>query len=160
MSESHVAPIISQRGVVSARVVAALVVVIALLTGVALGVALGRMLMPDWPRGWSTHRRPGMNWSAGGRAPNAVDRHAFRERFTRELDLSASQATRVDSIMEHRMAAIETLQREVRPRMKQLVDSTRAQIDSVLTPTQRERFHEMERRRMRPPSDDPPPPPE
>ena len=152
MSEPQVAPIVSPRGVVSARVVAALVVVIALLTGVALGVALGRMLLPDWPHSSSAHRRPGMSWSGGGRAAGG-DRRDFRDRFARELGLSTAQATRVDSIMEHRMAAIESLQREVRPRMRQLVDSTRAQIDSVLTPAQRERFHEMERRRMRPPTD-------
>lgn len=62
-------------------------------------------------------------------------------RLTRELDLTSTQQTAIDSIMAGNEAEFQALEQEMRPRMKSFLERTRGQIDSVLTPAQREKFH-------------------
>lgn len=70
----------------------------------------------------------------------------MRQHFASELGLSAAQVMQVDSIMSRSMAARQALEDSMRPRMRALLDSTRAQVEGVLTPDQRQKFEAMRAR--------------
>jgi len=76
----------------------------------------------------------------------APDAAWVTDRLADELALSPAQRLRVDSIVSRRMAERRALLAPVRERMTQIVDSTRAELDSVLTADQRARLG-----RLRPP---------
>jgi hypothetical protein len=65
----------------------------------------------------------------------------------RELGLSPAQQVQVDSILARQMAAYDSLRNEYQPRVRALMLGTRAAIDSILTPAQRERRRAMSRGR-------------
>ena len=93
---------------------------------------------------------------AGDRVPAAAaqvegdrgDRHDHersRANFYRGLGLSPEQQTRMDAVFERRSEQLDRFWREIgRPHMKAISDSTRAEINGILTPEQRA---ELERRR-------------
>jgi Spy/CpxP family protein refolding chaperone len=109
-------------------VVAATIIVVSLLTGVVVGVAVDRR-MHAWPPGhgmrFQTHR-------------TMVPGH-----LEHELGLSPAQSAAVDSIMRYRMGERDSLIAHTWPRMRQLLDSTRSDIERVLTPEQREKFEKL-----------------
>jgi hypothetical protein len=93
----------------------------------------------------------------------AERRRGMVQHLTRELDLSATQQHAIDSIMADNEAEFAAMEKEMRPRMRAFLERTRGQIDSVLTPGQREKFHKFGPRGG--PPDEPggpegPPPPE
>ncbi len=119
------------------RLVAALVVILALVTGLILGVAVDRGLLL---RG----RGP-----FGGRPPFAahgpLNRHGppserIRDYFKTQLGLSPAQMTQVDSIMSQQMAKRRAFDDSMSVRSRALMDSTRAAVDRVLTPDQRQKL--------------------
>ena len=122
-----------------ARTLALAAVIAALLIGVLVGVALDRAVLRHrwWARG--PFGPPPAGFMMGG--PRRLN-----DRIARELDLTPTQRTRIDSIMARRIRDIEQVRQEVRPRMRQIFAETRAGIDSVLTPAQRERMHALFRR--------------
>jgi Spy/CpxP family protein refolding chaperone len=63
-----------------------------------------------------------------------------------ELSLSASQRTRLDSVMERQAEAFKKIREETEPKIKALLDSSRAQIDQLLTSDQRARFAKLRER--------------
>lgn len=156
---------------------AAFVLILVLLAGLLVGVAADRLWLTrhwgrggpggpfaDGPRGGPRGGHPGM--FRGGMPPAmspefaAERRRGMVKRLTRELDLSATQQQAIDSIMAVNEVEFRALEQEMRPRMKAFLERSRGQIDSVLTPAQREKFH-----RLRPPGGPPgepggPPPPE
>lgn len=107
----------------------ALLLAITFLAGVAAGVAADRAL--------------GVG-SAGDVAKQAEadDRRGRHgrgttiERFADELGLTQEQRARIDPILEHTRERMSELFEPVRPAYRELVDSTRAQIEAVLTPEQ------------------------
>lgn len=140
------------------RALATLVVVVALLTGIVVGMAADRRLAMRWrgpfgghftaghgPRAWGADGRGGPDGTRGG-AP--ADR--MRQRFATELGLTPAQMAQVDSIMTRSMAERHAIEDSVRPRMRTILDSTRSQIERVLTPDQRQKF-EAWRTRNHPP---------
>jgi hypothetical protein len=109
--------------------VAASVIVMSLLTGVFLGVAIDRRVF--LPRGPMYMRHGSM------RGPG------LPHRLTSELGLSPVQSASVDSIMRHRMSQRDSLMAHTWPVMRQLLDSTRYDIERILTPAQRAKFEEL-----------------
>jgi hypothetical protein len=135
--------------------VAATVIVLSLFTGVIVGVALDRRVL--WSHRW--HGGPGM-LSRGERGPIMIP-----GRLERELGLSPAQAAAVDSVMRHRMAQRDSLMAQTWPVMRQLLDSTRSDIEKVLTPEQKTKFEQLRSREPGGPrgimlrrGDGPPPP--
>jgi Spy/CpxP family protein refolding chaperone len=136
----------------SGVLLAALVIVLAAVSGGLAGVAVDRMvLLPHMFRG------PG--GPHDGRGPPRD--HDFRERFAREIGLTADQQVRVDSIMDREIKGIHSVRSEVQPRLDSIITRTRRELDSVLTPEQRKKAEEMRKRHPPPPTFDggPPPPP-
>ena len=137
----------------SSRAALAAAAAAVLLIGALLGVALDRVALRAH-RGPHGRFGPGHGWA--GREPGRLD-----DRIARELNLTAAQRSRIDSILARRIREMEQVRQEVRPRMAQIFAQTRAEIDSVLTPPQRERMHALfpPRGRGGPPGDAGPPPP-
>ena len=92
----------------------------------------------------------------GRRGPRGED---FRERFAREIGLTADQRARVDSIMGREMRGVREVGPTVQPRLDSIVARTRKELDAVLTPEQRKKAEEMQKRHpppSRPPGGGPP----
>jgi hypothetical protein len=137
--------------------VAAVVVVVSLLTGVVVGIAVDRRVL--------IHRGPFMAGHTRWHSPIVPGR------LEHELGLTPSQSAAVDSVMRHRMAQRDSLMAHTFPVMRALLDSTRVDIERVLTPDQRSKFEKMrfhdgsmgssrgQRVGIVGPDDPPPPPP-
>jgi len=118
------------------RLVAGLVVALALVKGLILGVAVDRglLLRGHGGRGAFVGRgfggRPGMEQREG----------VVRGRIESELGLTPAQKTQVDSILSQQMAKRRALDDSIGVRLHALMDSTRAAVDRVLTPEQRQKL--------------------
>jgi hypothetical protein len=62
------------------------------------------------------------------------------------LHLSLSQDSAIDRIMSERSGEFSALREELRPRVEHLVTNVRADIEKVLTGTQREAFRAIQQR--------------
>jgi Spy/CpxP family protein refolding chaperone len=114
--------------------VAATIIVMSLFTGVVLGVGIDRRVL--LPRGPIFFHR-------GMRGPG------LPHRLASELGLSPAQSASVDSIMRHRMSQRDSLMAHTWPVMRQLLDSTRYDIERILTPEQRTKFEQLRIMRRR-----------
>lgn len=126
-----------------ARATAGVLLVLVLVVGVLGGVLVDRLVLrPAVARAAETSRADTVRTSAADRGQR--DRERGRERYvgqlTRELGLSAAQRAQVDTITRVREARMQALIQEVHPRFHALIEQTRAEIDSVLTPAQREKL--------------------
>jgi hypothetical protein len=84
--------------------------------------------------------------SAMLRSPTDAERRQIRSELARELDLDPQQDSAVSSIMKRNASEFQALRDELRPRVEALTAHVRVQVDSVLTPAQRERFHQLQAR--------------
>jgi hypothetical protein len=100
--------------------------------GVAVGVAIDRLVL---------YRYYGADVITDGTGSGTA------RRLARELDLSSAQQVKIDSIIARQMTAYDSLRNEYQPRVRALMLGTRAAIDSILTPPQRERLRAMSRSR-------------
>ncbi|HEY4647819.1 MAG TPA: hypothetical protein VIG95_01885 [Gemmatimonadales bacterium] len=123
---------------------AALVLLLAAVVGGVAGIVLDRHVL--LPRMFHGDHFPGR------RPPR--DRE-FRNRFAREVGLSEEQQIRIDSIMDREARELRLLRGKIQPQLDSIIGRTRHQLDSILTPEQRQRAEEIRRRHPRPPG--PPP---
>src|SRR5438128_1324718 len=68
------------------------------------------------------------------------------ERLTHELDLSPQQKTQVQQIIERHRAKIDATMANVRPQIRQELDATNAEIETVLNPEQKKKFADLRMR--------------
>ncbi|HET6233298.1 MAG TPA: hypothetical protein VFE05_24695 [Longimicrobiaceae bacterium] len=137
---------------------AALLVAVGLL-GVAGGVALDRFALrpADWQMPPPRARGPSRF------SPESA--HRWSRYLARELGLSTQQQARVDSVLLAGQARTRDLAREVHPRFEAITQSTRAQLEAVMTPAQRIKYEDLRKRRHaaraggQPHGDSAPPPP-
>jgi hypothetical protein len=116
----------------SRELVFGLVLVLVGCAGVAVGVAIDRLVL---------YRYYGADVITEGTGSGTA------RRLARELDLSSAQQVKIDSIIARQMIAYDSLRNEYQPRVRALMLGTRAAIDSILTPPQRERLRAMSRGR-------------
>ena len=102
--------------------------------GVASGVVLERRVLSRH-EGHERGRRGDREGRDGGA------RHAMHERFGRDLDLTPAQEAKIDSIFASHRPAIDSARALSEPKIRAIIDQTRREIDSVLTPAQREKLH-------------------
>ena len=125
----------------SGRLLAVLVLLLAAFAGGLGGVAMDRLvLLPRMFGGPRLEHGP-------GRYPPR-DRE-FRNRFAREVGLSAEQQVRVDSIMDRQGRELRAVRRRVQPQLDSIITRTRRGLDSVLTLEQRKKAAEIRRRHPR-----------
>ena len=130
------------------RATAALVIAVAFVVGGLAGAALLREFGhrdhdggPRFVPGMKFTSAPVEEAEEGQQPGQASER--VRARFARALDLTAAQAAAIDSISLHEFQAVSEVRAETWPRMQAVLDDTRLRIDSVLTPGQRARYHDM-----------------
>ncbi len=96
--------------------------------GIALGIALDRTVL------------------RGGRSERP-DPRAMRTHLYDELQLTADQRVRMDSIFDQRAAAFRALMTPLRPAQDSIVAAARVRMREVLTDAQRPKFEQMVRER-------------
>lgn len=126
-------PGLARTGAGRGRVLAllGLVLVFVAAAGVASGVVLERRVL-------SRNAAHGP-WRRG--EPHAGGPRAMHERFGRDLGLSPAQAAKIDSIFASHRPAIDSARAIAEPKIRAIIDQTRREIDSVLTPEQRAKMH-------------------
>jgi hypothetical protein len=82
--------------------------------------------------------------SSALRTPSPADRQRMRQELSSALSLTADQNHLVDSILNTRADQFDRLRSDIRPRVDSLVSVLRRDIDGVLTPEQRERYHALQ----------------
>lgn len=112
-----------------ARLLGIALLVATFATGMLAGAAFNRALVAREPApvqepGWHCHGPHGKKTSM------ILDR----------LDLSPDQRARVDAVMARRRAQADAFWEREGPRMRGIVDSTRAEIRAILTPAQRAEY--------------------
>jgi Spy/CpxP family protein refolding chaperone len=120
------------------RARAAFVALALVLCGVVIGAVADRLLL--------LHRHQLM-------PHGAFDPPASRivDRLAHDLDLSASQRTTVAEIVRRHHDRVSALWGNVRPQLHSEMAAAQREIDAVLTPQQREKFHRLPHpRRFRP----------
>lgn len=108
------------------RTAAIAVVVVAFIAGILVGVAGDHLYLIRSGRLSPRHGR------------FAADR--MTDRLTHELDLSPQQKTQVQQIIERHRAKIDATMAAVRPQVRQELDATNAEIETILTPEQKTKF--------------------
>ena len=142
-------PRLAATGAARGRVLAllGLVLVFVAAAGVASGVVLERRVL--------SHHRGRGSWGMG--EMHVGGPRAMHERFGRDLGLSAAQAAKIDSIFASHRPAIDSARAISEPKIRAIIDQTRREIDSVLTPEQRAKVH-ARMMREHPPGDSTEPP--
>jgi Spy/CpxP family protein refolding chaperone len=109
------------------RTAAVIVVIVAFLAGIFVGVAGDHLYLIHNGRLFPRHG-----------AHFAADRMA--DRLGRELDLTAQQKTQVQQIIEKHRAKIDAAMSSVRPQVRQELDATNTEIETILTAEQKAKF--------------------
>ncbi|MGA8807586.1 MAG: hypothetical protein WB973_06880 [Thermoanaerobaculia bacterium] len=117
------------------RAAAVAVVVVAFVAGILVGVAGDHLYLIR--SGRLSPRHTTSRFAAARMA----------DRLTHELDLTPQQKTQVQSIIERHRAKIDATMASVRPQVRQEVDATNAEIETVLTPAQKTKFADLRMRR-------------
>jgi Spy/CpxP family protein refolding chaperone len=73
----------------------------------------------------------------------------YGEGLATRLDLSAEQRAQIDSILAQDRVRARELTRQFQPQFRSLAEETRARVEAVLTPEQREELRAMRQQRMR-----------
>lgn len=112
---------------------AVLLLLLVFAAGVAGGVALERLWLDASPA------------PAAPESGNEEERRGKTviERFSDELELTAGQEARIDTILKHYRARMHEMWKEVRPRYRTLVDSVRTEIESELTEEQVRQYRKL-----------------
>jgi hypothetical protein len=118
------------------RARAALVLGAIVLGSALVGAAIDRGIVMHQPRRFR---------GGGAMTPPTAEQETHRrqaalDRMTKELDLSTAQRVAVDSIMLRTDSALRVIRGEMQPRLKQLLDSSRVQIEARLDAEQRAKF--------------------
>lgn len=116
------------------RTAAVAVVVVAFLAGIFVGVAGDHLYLIRSGRLSPRHTS----------SRSAADR--MTDRLTHELNLSPQQKTQVQQIIERHRAKIDATMANVRPQVRQELDATNAEIETVLTPEQKTKFADLRMR--------------
>ena len=135
----------------SPRAMAAVVVCVTLIAGILVGIGLDRAFFRQarGPRFGAFVVRGGPNGDSARMRMLAV--------LGKQLHLTPDQQVRIDTIMQRRMAVLDSIRKQNMPQIRSLISATQAQIDSVLTPEQRDKFRSLRQehrrgRRFRPDS--------
>ena len=100
---------------------------ISLIIGLALGTAFGQ-----WRSRENFHHR----WKKG---PEAMRQHMV-EKFSKELHLNSEQKKQVAAIFEAKHPQMVELQKEMKPKLDALRNSTQAEVRKILTPEQEKKL--------------------
>jgi Spy/CpxP family protein refolding chaperone len=126
----------------TARGTAAVVLALCVSVGIIGGVVLDRVLLIPNQIG----RR-----SPPPRGPRSVwpaSQGASRDRLATELALSDSQRVKLDSILSRQTVRFRAAREQIQPQVDSIFQQTRTQIDSILTPAQRDQLQKIRDRNL------------
>ena len=115
------------------RTAAVVVVIAAFVAGILVGVAGDHLYLIRSGRLFPRHA-----------SHFAADRMA--EHLGRELQLSPQQKSQVQQIIEKHRAKIDATMSSVRPQVRQELEATNAEIETILTPDQKTKFAKLRMR--------------
>ena len=124
----------------TARGTAAVVLALCVSVGTIAGVVLDRVLLIPHHIGRRPPRAARPLWPA--------NQEASRDRLARELALSDPQRVQLDTVLSRQTARFRATREQIQPQMDSIFAQTRAQIDSILTPTQRDRLRDIRDRNL------------
>lgn len=120
---------------------AAMVIAVIVVCSALAGVAIDRVVFQKM-----LHRHPSGSWGPGRSSPeqDAKRRKDLLDRMTTQLMLSTSQRQGIDSVMQRTDSALRAVRSEMQPRLKQVFQSSRAEIEARLDSAQRIKFKAMQ----------------
>ena len=118
------------------RLRAGVVVALIVLCSALAGAAAERLLLQ---RAWS-HRSGGGGPGRNSPEQDARRRNEMLDRMTKNLGLSNSQRAGIDSVMTRSDSSLRAIRTEMQPRLKQVFQNSRAEIESRLDSAQRVKF--------------------
>ncbi len=132
------------------RARAALIIIAVAIGSAIAGAGIGRLVvLRDLPRGGRGQRPMMANASPEATARRRAD---VLDRMSKDLKLTPAQRVGIDSILQRTDSALRVVRTEMQPRLRQIFDSSRAEISARLDSAQRVKFAERdslrERRRM------------
>jgi Spy/CpxP family protein refolding chaperone len=119
------------------RARAALVIGAIVLGSALVGAAIDRgIVMRQQPRRFR---------GGGAMTPPTAEQDTHRrqnalDRMSKDLELSNAQRVAIDSIMQHTDSSLRVIRGEMQPRLKQVFESSRTQIEARLDAEQRAKF--------------------
>ncbi|MEP6989287.1 MAG: hypothetical protein ABJA80_00035 [bacterium] len=122
-------------GRMRAAMVIALIVVCSALAGAAVERVVNQRMM--------VRRRPPAGQGGPGRGSPEQDtrrRAELLDRMTKELGLSVTQRAGIDSVMQRTDSSLRAIRTEMQPRLQQVFQASRAEIEARLDSTQRTKF--------------------
>ena len=130
-------------GAFSPRAMAAMVVCVTLIAGILVGIGLDRAFLRP-------KHGPFGPFAAMRGGPNADSaRMRIRAEIAQKLHLTPDQQARIDTIMRRQTAVLDSIRKTTMPQIRTLIGATQAQIDSILTPEQREKFQSLRQQHRR-----------
>ena len=119
------------------RLRAGVVVALIVLCSALAGAAAERLFLQ---RAWM--HRPGGSGGPGHNSPeqDARRRNEMLDRMTKSLGLSNSQRAGIDSVMTRSDSSLRAIRTEMQPRLKQVFQNSRSEIESRLDSAQRVKF--------------------
>jgi Spy/CpxP family protein refolding chaperone len=126
----------------TARGTAAVVLALCVSVGIIGGVVLDRLLLiPNHIGRRATPAR-------GPRALWPASQAASRDRLASELALTDSQRVKLDTVLSRQTARFRAAREVIQPQIDSIFQQTRAQIDSILTPQQRDQLRNIRDRNL------------
>ena len=126
----------------TARGTAAVVLALCVSVGVIGGVVLDRVLLIPNQIG---RRGPPPR---GQRSLWPASQAASRDRLATELALTDVQRAKLDSVLTRQTARFRSAREQIQPQIDSIFQQTRAQIDSMLTPKQRDQLRNIRDRNL------------
>ena len=126
----------------TARGTAAVVLALCVSVGTIAGVVLDRVLLIPNHIG---RRAPPPR---GPRALWPASQSASRDRLATELALTDSQRVKLDTVLSRQTARFRAAREVIQPQVDSIFQQTRAQIDSMLTPQQRDQLRNIRDRNL------------
>ncbi|CAN5780375.1 hypothetical protein BH11GEM1_BH11GEM1_36750 [soil metagenome] len=120
---------------------AAMVIAVIVVCSALAGVAIDRVVLQK-----VLHRHPSGTGGPGRGSPaqDAKRRNELLDRMTTQLTLSTSQRQGIDSVMQRTDASLRAIRSEMQPRLQQVFQSSRGEIEARLDSAQRVQFKAMQ----------------
>jgi len=123
------------------RLRAGLVIAAVVVASAIAGAAIDRNLVMRHVR------QGGGGWGPGRGGPpaemEARRRTEMLDRMTKELSLSPAQRAGLDSVFQRTDSSLRAIRREMQPRLKQVFETSRAEMNARLDSTQRQKLASM-----------------
>jgi len=124
------------------RLRAGLVIAAVVLASGIAGAAVDRNLVMRHVRESGAGRGPGRGGPPGPEM-EARRRTEMLDRMTKELALTPTQRAGLDSVFQRADSSLRSIRREMQPRLKQVFETSRAEMNARLDSTQRQKLASM-----------------